>query len=58
MVHSKMVLLIILLVWVSAASAQVELQYQNRGNRYEGIKPKPVSGVDIELISARVDYQE
>jgi len=34
------------------------LQYQNRGNRYEGIKPKPVSGYDIELISARVDYKE
>lgn len=32
--------------------------YQNRGNRYEGIKPKPVAGSDIELLSARVDYEE
>jgi hypothetical protein len=34
------------------------LQYQNRGNRYEGLKPKPVSGYDIELLSALVDYHE
>ncbi|NIV69489.1 MAG: hypothetical protein GWN41_05035 [Phycisphaerae bacterium] len=40
------------------ASAQSHLQYQNRGNRYEGIRPKPVSGYDIDLISARVDYKE
>jgi hypothetical protein len=39
-------------------SGQPHLQYQHRGNRYEGIKPKPVSGYDIELISARVDYKE
>lgn len=35
-----------------------QLEYRDRGNRYEGIKPKPVSGYDIELISARVDYKE
>jgi hypothetical protein len=34
------------------------LQYQNRGNRYEGIKPKPVSGYDVELLSALVAYRE
>jgi hypothetical protein len=34
------------------------LQYQNRGNRYEGLKPKPVSGYDVELLSALVDYRE
>lgn len=34
------------------------LQYQNRGNRYEGLKPKPVSGYDIELLSALVAYSE
>jgi hypothetical protein len=43
---------------VTTAWAQVELQYQNRGNRYEGIKPKPVSGYDIELVSVRADYKE
>jgi hypothetical protein len=34
------------------------LQYQNRGNRYEGLKPKPVSGYDIELLSALIGYRE
>jgi len=34
------------------------LQYQKRGDRYEGLKPKPVSGYDIELLSALVDYRE
>ena len=40
------------------AWTQVDLQYQDRGNRHEGIKPKPVSGYDIELISVRADYDE
>ena len=43
---------------VSIVGMQVGIQYQNRGNRYEGVKPEPVSGDDIELISARVNYQE
>lgn len=34
------------------------LQYQNRGNRWEGLKPKPVSGYDIELLSALVSDRE
>ena len=52
--------LILLLLFTSApfGFAEMDLQYQNRGNRYEGLKPKPVSGYDIELISARVDYKE
>ncbi len=40
------------------AWAQDELQYQRRSNRFEGIKPKPVSGYDVELLSARVDHKE
>jgi hypothetical protein len=43
---------------VEAAVAQDDLQYQRRNNRNEGIKPKPVSGYAVELLSARVDYQE
>jgi hypothetical protein len=43
---------------LSCALADTHLQYRNRGDRYEGIKPRPVSGYDIELISARVDYKE
>ncbi len=44
--------------------AQLDLQYQVRedhssGDRWkEGVKPKPVSGFDIELISVLADYQE
>ncbi|MDH5428611.1 MAG: hypothetical protein OEZ57_06290 [Nitrospirota bacterium] len=38
--------------------AQLDLQYQQRGDRYEGVKPKPVSGYDIELISVLTDYEE
>src|SRR5262245_42026180 len=34
------------------------LQYQKRGNRWEGLNPKPVKGYDIELLSALVDYRE
>lgn len=40
------------------AQYEPALQYQSRGNRYEGLKPKPVSGYDIELLSALVDYRE
>ncbi len=35
-----------------------KLQYQDRGDRREGLKPKPVSGNDVELLSALVDYRE
>jgi hypothetical protein len=35
-----------------------DLAYQKRANRSEGIKAKPVSGFDIELLSAQVDYPE
>jgi hypothetical protein len=39
-------------------SAQSDLDYQNRGEYYEGIRPKPVSGFDIEVLSVLVDYRE
>lgn len=41
-----------------APAAAPDLTYQKRTNRSEGIKPKPVSGFDIELLSAQVDYPE
>ena len=43
---------------LNPAVAQQDLQYQRRGNRSEGIKSKPVSGYDVELLSALVDTQE
>lgn len=36
----------------------VQLQYQDRGNRYEGVKSRPVTAPDLELLCALVDYQE
>ncbi|MCC7546285.1 MAG: hypothetical protein IT532_00820 [Burkholderiales bacterium] len=41
-----------------ALHAQDSLQYQKRDNRFEGIKPKPVSGFDVELLAAQIDYHE
>jgi hypothetical protein len=52
------VMFCLLVVWASSALGEMHLQYRNRGNRYEGVRPKPVSGYDIELISARVGYKE
>ncbi|MDF0674095.1 MAG: hypothetical protein P0120_07105 [Nitrospira sp.] len=51
----------LLLVWLILPLplwADPNLDYQNRGDRFEGVKPKPVSGYDIEVISVLADYQE
>jgi hypothetical protein len=42
---------------LAAAGSQYDptLQFQNRGDRYEGIRSVPVGGLDVELLSARVD---
>jgi len=46
--------LVLCLLWCGdVVSADVE--YKNRGNRSEGTRTMPVSGADIELISATVD---
>ena len=34
------------------------LDYQDRGDRWEGVTPNPVAGSDIELLSALVNYRE
>lgn len=49
---------IVFLLLISLPVLADDLEYQNRGNRYEGIKHKPISGYDIELISAIADYKE
>jgi hypothetical protein len=41
-----------------AAQYDPELQYQDRGDRHEGLRPKPIAGYDVALLSARVDYRE
>jgi hypothetical protein len=40
---------------IAGPSQSGGLEYQKRAGRYEGIKPKPVAGYDIELLSARAD---
>lgn len=55
--HAKCLVLGVLIAPL-ALWADSSLDYQNRGDRFEGIKPKPVSGYDIEVISVLVDYQE
>jgi hypothetical protein len=59
--------LFLMLVWMGTASspgwAQLDLRYQPRsqdpvGSWKEGIKPKPVAGLNVELISVLADYQE
>jgi hypothetical protein len=51
------ILLILILIPLLGARIQSELRYQDRGDRYEGIKGSPVSD-RVELISAMVDYNE
>jgi hypothetical protein len=59
-------LLLILVVLGGVSSqllAQTDLDYQTRnqeqlGNWKEGVKPKPVGGSNVELISLLADYQE
>ncbi len=38
-----------------SAGAQDPLAYRDRGDRHEGVKSKPVSGYDIELIGAVIE---
>jgi hypothetical protein len=51
-------LAILLVLLPQALWAESQLDYQNRGDRFEGIRPKPVSGFDIEVISVLADYQD
>jgi hypothetical protein len=44
--------------WCCSIGWAQDMAYQKRSNRSEGIKAKPVSGFDIELLSAQVDYLE
>jgi hypothetical protein len=46
----------LLAVTLPCARAQDALDYQKRANRFEGVRAKPVSGFDIELLAAQVDY--
>ncbi|MGB0124216.1 MAG: hypothetical protein WA400_05530 [Silvibacterium sp.] len=50
--------LLVLSSAVPGSAQHSNLEYQKRVGRYEGIKPKPVAGYDIELLSVRADYTE
>lgn len=50
--------LLVLVALPLLAQYDPKLQYQKRDNRFEGIKPKPVSGYDVELLSALVAERE
>lgn len=52
-VLSMVLLSMPLILWAGS-----NLVYQDRGTHYEGVRPKPVSGYDIELISVFADYHE
>jgi hypothetical protein len=41
---------------VGLAANQRQLDYQERPYAFEGVKPRPVSGFDIELLSATVEH--
>ena len=40
------------------ATAQARLDYQERPHAFEGIKPRPVSGFDIEVLSATAERDD
>ena len=56
--RSFLLLITCLLPFPVTTWADTQLKYQDRGSYHEGIKPKPVSGYDIELISVLADYRE
>lgn len=55
---AQVALALMLLTLPLVLRADPNLEYQNRGDRFEGVKPKPVAGYDIEVISVLADYQE
>jgi hypothetical protein len=45
-------------LWWNPTAGADELEYKERANRFEGVRPKPVGGFNVELLSARVDYHD
>ncbi len=44
--------------WSTEVCAGADLDYKDRGNRYEGIKSKPISAQNIELLAFQVHYTD
>lgn len=55
---TQLVLSVVLLLITQVLCAESNLDYQSRGDRSEGIRPKPVGGYDLELLSVLVDFRE
>lgn len=49
------ILLVTSVLSVFALGMGDDLSYRDRGNRYEGTNPKPISGYDVELLGAMVE---
>ena len=48
----------LIIVIAGICGAEVRLDYQDRGDRFEGVRPNPVSGYDLELVSVMTGYRE
>lgn len=59
-IRAALAFLIAGLITLSAGAGQDDptLQYQRRGDRLEGLRDTPVAGLDVELLSARIDATE
>ena len=54
----KTVIFILLFAMFTPIAYGDKLDYQDRGDRWEGVKPRPVAGQDIELLSVLAYYGE
>ena len=50
--------LAIILIFITCSAYGSIFDYKNRGDRWEGVKKKPVSGFDIYLLSALAYHSE
>ena len=56
--RSTLLIGLVCAAWASVCFAvdQTQLEYQERAYAFEGIKPRPVSGFGLELISATIEH--
>jgi hypothetical protein len=52
------VLLVTVCLVPALGRAQSRLEYQDRGDRFEGVRPRAVTGAALELISALIEHPE
>ena len=56
--HLLVLVLLCTVAWLTPyrGRAQTALEYQRRGDHFEGIRPSPVSGFDLELLAGVVEH--